>query len=398
MGYYGHLRIDEESGRGLAVRVDIADETVVLLDSNQILGTWDADLVAIERLDGDMFRLDFDGERFMFEAADRLAFGYEGIRRLGEAQARLTRGIKGRLRRRRRLSDLDDPDPARPSAGVEPYGLAAVPEPQEPSPGATSAAAILARRPSGAAHPDAPEPTDAPDAPTSPHRRHLAPAGDETEVTIPASMIIADLARGPDDRLASLSAVAADDRTVAAEDRTSAEGVSSVGEGGQPSTVRGQEDIRSSRLEGETAIATSQPPGDPWDQPASADTPTDASGLPPVEGPPPAPAPTADTGSSTPPAPPAGGPPLPDAEAPPPVEVSDPDIEVSGDPGTDAAALAEDSEVVIDLTEAPPPRVGLLGRFRGRLRHEHTYTEDVVSGGIVRRVCSECHHVSIGTS
>jgi hypothetical protein len=174
---------------------------------------------------------------------------------------------------------------------------------------------------------------------------------------------------------------------------------------------RAQEDIRSPRLEKEETISHAKPPADPWD---NADEHSPESTAPP---PPPAPSPAGAAKPMTPPKerhdshrpPPVPAAPDPPADqneiiAPEKVQAVASGLPVEAIPaeadrelGTNTAAQPDESEVVIDLTTTSTGRT-FMDRFRLRKRHEHTYAEDTVSGGIVRRVCSECHHVSIGAS
>ena len=410
MGYYGNLRANEDSGPGLAVRIDISADTVVLLDASDILGSWEADEVSIERLDGDVFRLDLGQETFFFESTDRLSFGYEGLQKLADAQSNLNRGLRGRMRRRRRHAS----SPAKPAAPLS--NLMALSDHQHPDADQvtdpttkTSAAAVFAR-----GYQESPEVAPAP-------RPTKQPTSDFPEAAEPAEAVPSP-ALIRDEAMAALSSIGGAAEGVNGSATPLREKLASSLNGDNPIPAlpgRAQEDVRSPRLEKEEAISHAKPPADPWEN----------TGQPSRESPPPPPAPsplhaseaadppndTEPSSSDSPsPAPAAPNPSTADpteivapdkqdADAPDTQDAVAPELPVEANPaaagalGTNTTARPDKSELVIDLTETSSGRT-LMDRFRMRRRHEHTYAEDTVSGGIVRRVCSECHHVSIGAS
>lgn len=411
MGYHGHLRIGEQADSGLAVRVDITDTSVILSDNSETLGQWDADAVTIERLSGDLFRLDLGDETFHFTAADRLTFGYEALDRLAAARAKLDRGIRGRLRKRRN------------SAQVQRSRLHLSLEEDAEPPTSHSAAAVIARG-SGTFVPEAVENVS------------VGPTEDEPESAVE------DFSddRRPDVAITALQSLTAVSPTYGAAEtnapsngagnarspQSQPNGIVEKANSGPKKTRRKHEEIRSSRLE-EATMSAPPPPADPW-EPGDKESPRQGSvpempdiGAKPTAAPIP---PSVIEAAPTPPPPPPDLSSKPEApsQAPPrepistPVPAADLPIETdvvearadeagtaeteiaktsAGDVAGDVADAAQ-PEVVIDLTNEPKARVGLIGRFRKK--HEHSYTEDVVSGGIIRRVCSECHHVSIGAS
>ncbi len=404
MSYHGYLRTNEDAAPGLAVRIDIGDDEVVLLDASEILGSWPADDVVIERIDGDVFKIELGDELFTFESADRLSFGYEGLRKLEEAQLRLNRGLRGRLRRRRRSTEAPT---VRPNVVAHRVSDPANVPPVSDEPAsiqAASAAAVFAR---GYADPIEAEPPNAD-----------SPEAQETD--LPTSDSLQPTWQDSEERLSRVEAVAllssmagVNGATDGASSPLSEKLASSLnGDNAIPAVPgRAQEYIRSPRLEREEAIPHSKPPADPWDTGSGhqADGPIEsppsplddsvALATPPISSPPPAqpPPPPSPTGRSV------------DVSDSTPSELSEPsptpaeDAAVEAIPetshrelGTNTAAQPVAAEVIIDLTETASSR-SLMDRLR-RKRHEHTFSEDTVSGGIVRRVCSECHHVSIGAS
>ncbi len=238
MHYTGFLRIDETATPGLAVKIGIVDDAVVIQDdSDVVLGKWDPEDVTFDRFMGDLFKVTFGDESFIFEAANRLAFAYDAPRELAELELKLNQGLRGVRRRRRRASQDDQP--------VTPVG------------------------PRPASSPTPPVSTTS-EPPLPPRRRAVTPAPGSTAGT---------LAHGYE------PAVAEDDH----------------------------------------------PGGDPFDAPSH---------------------------------------------------------EVTQD----------ETAIVLDITDRAVARAGVVNRIRSKVNHVHTFEENVISGGIVRRVCSECHHVSIGAS
>jgi hypothetical protein len=141
------LRLPDDTQSGIPVEMKLDDIYVVIVSGEETLGEWRMDDIGIERLFSNQFLLDLAGEEMVFIADDPLGFAYEGIGYIDETSERLSkrrrfRKKKGRPDRRsvevvdadreeavrvkeRRRATFDSssapaPEPALASAPVEP--------------------------------------------------------------------------------------------------------------------------------------------------------------------------------------------------------------------------------------------------------------------------------------
>lgn len=106
MDFRGHLRLPDDAGTGIPVVLRLDDIFVIISVGDEELGAWRADDVEIERIFSNQFAVDLAGEPMVFVAQDALGFAYEGITAIEELQARLTkRGIFRRSRKKDKQAD-----------------------------------------------------------------------------------------------------------------------------------------------------------------------------------------------------------------------------------------------------------------------------------------------------
>ncbi|MGF1666789.1 MAG: hypothetical protein ACFCVC_11030 [Acidimicrobiia bacterium] len=95
MVYKGRLKVAGDPGEGIPVDLSIDDVFVDLASGDENLGRWRMDVVDLSRLAGNEFALSLDGEQMVFVAADPLGFAYNAVTTIEE--------ISGRLRKKRGL-------------------------------------------------------------------------------------------------------------------------------------------------------------------------------------------------------------------------------------------------------------------------------------------------------
>jgi hypothetical protein len=117
--FRGHLRLPEDAGTGIRVRLRLDDIFVVISSGGDELGAWRADDVAIERIFSNQFSIVLDGESMVFIAQDPLGFAYEGVTAIEDLQERL--GKKRKFRRSKKKDKAVDAGvPADASPDLEP--------------------------------------------------------------------------------------------------------------------------------------------------------------------------------------------------------------------------------------------------------------------------------------
>ena len=80
------------------------------------------------------------------------------------------------------------------------------------------------------------------------------------------------------------------------------------------------------------------------------------------------------------------------------LDLAAPEEPESPDTAPMEAAVAEIPEPVVEHPEPAKGRLGILDRVRRqKVEHVHEYTRTALAGGLVRHVCLECKHVSIGS-
>lgn len=113
MQFKGRLRLPEDAQTGIPVELMLDDIFVVLSSGEEFLGQWRMDDVGISRVFSNQFLLDLEGEEMVFIAADPLGFAYDGVTRIVETADRL--GKRRRFRRKKGhagepVSDVVDSD------------------------------------------------------------------------------------------------------------------------------------------------------------------------------------------------------------------------------------------------------------------------------------------------
>lgn len=88
------MKVPDDRGDGVAAELTIDDVFLVLTIEGEELGSWRVDEVQANRMYSDHFLLELAGEPVVFIADDALGFAYEGVRTIET--------LSGRLRKRRR--------------------------------------------------------------------------------------------------------------------------------------------------------------------------------------------------------------------------------------------------------------------------------------------------------
>lgn len=122
MLFKGRLKVAGDRGEGIPVDLTIDDVFVDLWAEGEELGRWRMDVVDVSRLHGNEFSMLLDGENMIFVAADPLGFAYDGMNAIGEVSARLRkrRSVFGRRSK-------PDKAPAQAPLVAEPPAAAAAP-------------------------------------------------------------------------------------------------------------------------------------------------------------------------------------------------------------------------------------------------------------------------------
>lgn len=135
----GRLKLPSDAGSGIAVALRLEDIFLELEAEGEELGRWRVDDVEIERLYSNQFRLDLAGEDMVFVADDALGFAYEGVTAIDELSERLRRKNRWNPFRRSSRSTSEPSRPAAKYARTEPQEApdteeAEQPQPAEPEP------------------------------------------------------------------------------------------------------------------------------------------------------------------------------------------------------------------------------------------------------------------------
>lgn len=396
MFYKGRLRVAGDEGDGIPVDLSLDDVYVDLRAAGgDELGRWRMDVVDVSRLEGNDFRLLLDGEDMVFRASDPLGFAYNAVTTIEEISSRLRKRRRGLFRRRSETPELL---------------RGAAPEPGDESrrePTATTADRIADLR-------SLMPPDEEVERPPADEDDLFSEFSIEIEEDMPAVSYaddesLVDAARREEPQVESFDAqiddhedaAGAEIEPVAVEgdavpfdvqsfdgDAVAPEAAGSDGAGGD---VSGGED--------------SPEPADDGDLPAAEQFGVVAEGESQSE-PDVALLESVDASGSD------GSPTTEEI-----VESMDPAEEASSDVESNADAIAEPESIDADEVESPseapsrqdddaqpdtasPTRQdsGRRRRFFGRGRidpdHEHSYDESRTVGGITRRVCAICGHVS----
>lgn len=100
MFYNGRLRVAGDPGEGIPVDLSLDDVYVDLRSDGEVLGRWRMDVVEVSRLEGNDFRLLLDGEDMVFQASDPLGFTYNAVATIEDISSRLRKRRRGVFRRR----------------------------------------------------------------------------------------------------------------------------------------------------------------------------------------------------------------------------------------------------------------------------------------------------------
>ena len=131
MDFRGHLRLPEDAGTGIPVRLRLDDIFIVISSDGDELGSWRADDIVISRIFSNQFSIDLDGEPMVFVAQDALGFAYDGITAIEDLQERLTKRRTFKRSKKREKPPVETPR-AQPSEVVRP--AAGIPRGQTPEP------------------------------------------------------------------------------------------------------------------------------------------------------------------------------------------------------------------------------------------------------------------------
>lgn len=380
MHFKGRLKLPGDRGVGILVDLRLDDIFLEVTSGTEQLGRWRMDEVAIERLVSNEFSLELNGEPLLFVADDALSFAYEGVAAIEDVSARLTKKRRGVGRRRRTdgsaaapvsIPQISDTPRGAAETTVEPPNSVGSPAPVETVPAMEP---VVVPEP-----PVAPPPVVLPDPVASPEpavasHHWLRP---EPETSFVESTIEAGTESGSEGG-AEFGGAAVPTPAGAAPDR--------------PDLVTVSDDAGSFAAEVAvidlTEVATEVDMGAAGraEPPMSMDT--DEGGPLAVV------LPLHAETLEAPVAPPPGAPPVaPSSEA---------ERIVVSPPAHAEEALPEESrpEVARPGEAVERPSGGLHSLF-GRRRekkaepdHEHVFEESRTIGGITRRVCSTCGHVS----
>lgn len=128
MLFKGRLRLPNDPGEGIPIDLELEDVFLSLESGGEDFGEWRLDTVEIKRLFSNQFALRLDGEEMVFIADDALGFAYEGLTAVDDVKSRLSkrRIFKGRKPKKKDAAGTE-PDPEEiaeseeiPARAVEP--------------------------------------------------------------------------------------------------------------------------------------------------------------------------------------------------------------------------------------------------------------------------------------
>ncbi len=123
MDFKGRLKVAGDSGPGIPVDLRLDDIYLELWSEGEELGVWRFDVVEVARSSGNKFSLDLDGEAMSFEAIDPLGFAYDGLT--------FIEAVSSKLRKKRRGFRFRDAD-SQPLRGARIPGRSE-PQPTDPA-------------------------------------------------------------------------------------------------------------------------------------------------------------------------------------------------------------------------------------------------------------------------
>lgn len=444
MLFKGRLRLPNDPGEGIPIDLELEDVFLSLESEGEDFGEWRLDTVEINRLFSNQFAMHLDGEEMVFIADDALGFAYDGLSAIEDVKSRLSkrRVFKGRKPKKKTLAGRSEPEPEpdeyEPEETPTPEVTPDVPMPEvvpffpEPSPSFSDSVAESSvvdqsiaptapkpieiddaapqpvEMPPPAPEPDVlsppqvtPEPTPVTEQPAASVTREVEapapPAADTFEDDDEEELVIEDVSAYGYVPVASVSV---ERQPVVAEPEPSDDDDIEIEEAA-PATGAVLKEIHPLGEPEAPAAAEVRLLGEPSapDRPAAAEPVTDAS---PPE---PKPAPAAEAGPSV------GEPgrvPLPPDQTPNFFEQWSSNGQAASKPELEPEPAAAVPEEPQDRTGPQTQKSGRHARSSGKSRssllgrkksrepeaHEHRYESSKTVGGITRRVCAICGHVS----
>lgn len=112
MLFKGRLRLPNDPGEGIPIDLELEDVFLSLESGGEDFGEWRLDTVEIKRLFSNQFAMQLDGEEMVFIADDALGFAYEGLSAIEDVQSRLSkrRIFKGRKPKKKSVAGAPEPD------------------------------------------------------------------------------------------------------------------------------------------------------------------------------------------------------------------------------------------------------------------------------------------------
>ncbi len=113
MLFKGRLRLPSDPGEGIPIDLVLEDVFLSLESEGEDFGEWRMDAVEIERLFSNQFSMHLDGEEMVFIADDALGFAYDGLSTIEDVQSRLSkrRVFKGRKPKKKTVAGRSEPEP-----------------------------------------------------------------------------------------------------------------------------------------------------------------------------------------------------------------------------------------------------------------------------------------------
>jgi len=438
--FKGRLRLPNDPGEGIPIDLELEDVFLSLESGGEDFGEWRLDTVEINRLYSNQFAMHLDGEEMVFIADDALGFAYDGLSAIEDVKSRLSkrRVFKGRKPKKKTLAGTSEPEPDEfePDETPTPDVTPDVPMPEvvpffpEPSPSFSDSVAESSVVDQSIA-PTAPKPIEIDEPaqqpvepqPSAPEPDVLSPPLVTPEPTPMVERPAASVTREVEPFAPSVADTFDDDEEELVIEDVSAYGyvpVASVSVERQP-VVAEPEPFDDDDIEIEEAAPATgavlkeiHPLGEP-EPPAGAEVhplgERSARERPPAAGPvmdaspaAPKPAPAAEAGPSV------------EEPGRVPIPPATPNFFEQWSSNGQAASKPElEPEPAVAVPEEPQDRTGpqtqksgrharssgksrssLLGRKKSREpeAHEHGYESSKTVGGITRRVCAICGHVS----
>jgi hypothetical protein len=130
--FKGRLRLPNDPGEGIPIDLEIEDVFLSLESEGEDFGEWRLDTVEINRLFSNQFAMQLDGEEMVFVADDALGFAYDGLSTIEDVKSRLSkrRIFKGRKPKRRTVDGDLEPEELEPDEISVPDVTPDVPVPE----------------------------------------------------------------------------------------------------------------------------------------------------------------------------------------------------------------------------------------------------------------------------